>query len=87
MKTKKVDLSLKLRDACFYFDELRRVLSRGLLKVIEDLCEEGIHRFWNGITVYYSNGEYYVDNPHEDEVVEVETLKDLQEVLKEYKVI
>jgi len=87
MKTKQVDLSLKLRDACFYFDRLKGKLSGKLLRIIEDLCEEGISELKNGITVYYQNGEYYVDNPTEDEVVEVETLRDLQEVLKDYKVI
>jgi hypothetical protein len=86
MRLKRFSLSLTLRDACRHYDELKKKLSGKLLKVVEDLCEEGLSEV-DGITVYYQNNAFYVDNPSEDEVVEVETIKELKEVLKEYGVI
>ncbi len=79
---------MKILEACHRFDELKQtVKNRGLLKVLEQLCEEGMAKLWKGITVYYFRGSYYVDNPHEDEVVEVDTVEELEEILREYKVI
>jgi predicted NAD/FAD-dependent oxidoreductase len=79
---------MKILEACFRFDELqKKVKNKRLLKILEQLCEEGLVELWKGITVYYSNGSYYVDNPNEDEVVEVETVEELEDVLKEYRVL
>jgi hypothetical protein len=88
MKVQDLSLSIKLKDVCYQFDELKQKLdNKKLVWALEKLCEEGIVKFWNGVTLYYMNGSYFVDNPKEDEVVEVETLKELYEVLREFKAI
>jgi hypothetical protein len=88
MKLQNLSSSIKLKEVCYHFDELKHKLkNKKFLLALENLCEEGIAEFWNGVTLYYMNGSYFVDNPKEDEVVEVETLKELYEVLREFKAI